>query len=58
MKLVGSGIPAELEWWVEPYNTDFHVILDVRNEASVAFWDLKSWMLILIIMLPIRHCIN
>ena len=42
MKLVGSGIPAELEWWVEPYNTDFHVILDVRNEASVAFLGLKK----------------
>ena len=42
MKLVGSGVPAELEWWVEPFNTDFHVILDVRNEASVAFLGLKK----------------
>lgn len=42
MKLVGNGVPAELNWWAEPYNTDFHVILDVRNEASVAFLGLKE----------------
>lgn len=42
MKLVGEGIPAELEWWDKMFDSDFHVILDVRNEAAVAFLALKK----------------
>lgn len=42
MKLKGEGIPAELEWWNKMYDSDFHVILDVRNEAAVAFLALKQ----------------
>ena len=38
-----EGRPAELEWWDEPFNSDFHVILDIRNEAAVAFLALKQW---------------
>ena len=43
MVLVGDGPAAELYWWDEPYNTDFHVVLDVRNEAAVACLALKRW---------------
>lgn len=43
MTLIGEGIPAELEWWDDLYDSDFHVILDVRNEAAVAFLALKQW---------------
>lgn len=42
MLLVGKGQPAELGWWRSTYNTDFHVILDIRNEAAVAFLALKQ----------------
>ena len=37
MKLVGKGTPAELFWWNELFDSDYHVILDIRNEAAVAF---------------------
>ena len=43
MTLVGDDIPAELDWWNEMFNSDFHVILDIRNEAAVAFLALKQW---------------
>lgn len=42
MKLVGEEIPAELTWWNEMFDSDFHAILDVRNEAAVAFLALKQ----------------
>ena len=42
MKLVGKGIPAELFWWNELFDSDYHVILDIRNEAAVAFLALKQ----------------
>lgn len=41
MKLVGEGIPAEILWWNELFDSDYHVILDIRNEAAVAFLALK-----------------
>ncbi|MDO4164935.1 MAG: DUF5113 domain-containing protein [Bacteroides sp.] len=43
MALRGEGSSAELRWWNEPFNSDFHVILDIRNEAAVAFLALKQW---------------
>ena len=43
MALEGDGRAAELYWWDGPYNSDFHVILDVRNEAAVACLALKRW---------------
>ena len=42
MKLVGEGIPAEILWWNELCDSDYHVILDIRNEAAVAFLALKQ----------------
>lgn len=42
MKMVGEGTPAEVIWWVELFDTDYHVILDIRNEAAVAFLALKK----------------
>ena len=42
MKLVGEGIPAEILWWNELFESDYHVILDIRNEAAVAFLALKQ----------------
>lgn len=42
MKLVGEGVPAEIGWWNELFDTDYHVILDIRNEAAVAFLALKQ----------------
>ena len=43
MQLTGEEEAAELTWWLTPYDSDFHVILDVRNEAAVAFLALKQW---------------
>ena len=42
MKLFGEGIPAEILWWNELFDSDYHVILDIRNEAAVAFLALKQ----------------
>ncbi len=42
MDLVGEGTPAEITWWNDLVETDFHVILDIRNEAAVAFLALKQ----------------
>ena len=42
MKLVGEGTPAEISWWSELFDSDYHVILDIRNEAAVAFLALKQ----------------
>ena len=42
MKVVGEGIPAEISWWNELFDSDYHVILDIRNEAAVAFLALKQ----------------
>lgn len=43
MALTGEGESAELFWWNNLFNSDFHVILDIRNEAAVAFLALKQW---------------
>ncbi|MCI1647100.1 MAG: DUF5113 domain-containing protein [Bacteroides sp.] len=43
MALTGDGEPAELDWWKRLFNSDFHVILDIRNEAAVSFLALKQW---------------
>lgn len=45
MALPGSteDRPAELFWWQEGFPSDYHVILDIRNEAAVAFLALKQW---------------
>ncbi len=43
MTLRGEGIAAELKWWEQLFDSDFHVILDIRNEAAVAFLALKDW---------------
>lgn len=43
MTLTGEGVSAELDWWNRMFNSDFHVILDIRNEAAVSFLALKRW---------------
>jgi hypothetical protein len=43
LALVAEEEPAELDWWNSTFNSDFHVILDIRNEAAVAFLALKQW---------------
>ena len=43
MTLEGEGSAAELQWWNAWFDTDYHVILDIRNEAAVAFMALKRW---------------
>lgn len=43
MTMTGDGAPAELDWWNQLFNSDYHVILDIRNEAAVSFLALKQW---------------
>lgn len=43
MSLRGAGDAAEILWWNERFDTDYHVILDVRNEAAVAALAVKDW---------------
>ena len=37
LQLVGEGASAELEWYAGRFDTDYYTLLDVRNEAAVAF---------------------
>ena len=37
LQLVGEGASAELEWFAGGFDTDYYTLLDVRNEAAVAF---------------------
>ena len=37
LQLVGEGASAELEWFASRFDTDYYVLLDVRNEAAVAY---------------------
>ena len=37
LQLVGEGAAAELEWFNVGFETDYYVLLDVRNEAAVAY---------------------
>ncbi|MCD8310461.1 MAG: DUF5112 domain-containing protein [Prevotellaceae bacterium] len=43
MAMEDDGEPAELAWWNDGFDSDYHVILDIRNEAAVAFLALKRW---------------
>ena len=43
MTLRGAGDAAEIGWWHSNFDTDYHVILDVRNEAAVAALAVKDW---------------
>lgn len=44
MSLYNDGkTPAEIDWWNSMFDSDFHVILDIRNEAAVSLLALKKW---------------
>lgn len=43
MVLAGKGEAAEVTWWHQLFDTDYHVILDIRNEAAVAALALNDW---------------
>ena len=42
LHLRGDDSPAEMGWWTRRFDSDYHVILDIRNEAAVAFLALKD----------------
>ena len=37
LKLEGEGTAADLDWFNRHFDTDYYALLDVRNEAAVAF---------------------
>lgn len=43
MSRAGEGEAAEIAWWRQRFDTDYHVILDIRNEAAVASLALRDW---------------
>ncbi len=43
MTLRGHGTSAEIYWWNGLFDSDYYVILDIRNEAAVAFLALRQW---------------
>jgi len=43
LTLVGDETPAELIWWDKVFDTDYRVIMDIRNSAAVSFLALKRW---------------
>lgn len=40
---VGTGKPLEREWWMSDFSTDYHTLLDLRNELAVASLALHRW---------------
>ena len=42
MVLHGEGTPAEMIWWEQQFATNYNIILDIRNEAAIAFLALKN----------------
>lgn len=38
LELEGEGVAADLDWFNRHFDTDYYALLDVRNEAAVAFW--------------------
>lgn len=40
---VGTGKPLEREWWMSDFATDYHTLLDLRNELAVASLALHRW---------------
>ena len=39
----GEESNVELRWWLSDFSTDYHTILDVRNELAVANLALRRW---------------
>jgi hypothetical protein len=37
LQLVGEGASAELDWFGQRFDTDYYALLDIRNEAAVAY---------------------
>lgn len=37
LSVAGGEIDVETRWWLSDYATDYHTILDVRNELAVAY---------------------
>lgn len=43
LKAYDRADPVELSWFRQGFNTDYHVILDIRNESAVAALALRQW---------------
>lgn len=43
MQVYSENDPVELNWLNNNFNTDYHVILDIRNESAIAALALKKW---------------
>lgn len=39
----GLRVPAEIKWFREGTNTDFNIIMDIRNESAIAALALHQW---------------
>lgn len=39
----GAGNDVEISWWLSDFATDYHTILDIRNELAVANLALQRW---------------
>ena len=40
-----QGTPAEIQWWHDGIDTNYQIILDIRNESAVAALALHEWAL-------------
>ena len=43
LTLTGKGKASEIDWLQKEYDTDYYIILDIRNEAAVSFLALRQW---------------
>ena len=41
LELEGEGAAADLDWFNRHFDTDYYALLDVRNEAAVAFFGFR-----------------
>ena len=41
----GSGLPAEIQWLHQGLDTNYQIVLDIRNESAVAALALHQWAL-------------
>lgn len=45
MTLNGDNLMPEIDLWNKGFNTDYHVILDIRNETAIAALAINDWKL-------------
>lgn len=43
IELFANGKPAEIDWFTNGFDSNYHIILDIRNEAAISMLALKKF---------------